>query len=619
MIAEPFPTLPLTPPLRTLSFCEEVRLRFNTTYPELASLGSLEGKHLRLELAACGGEWKSLGDPDREAIFRGALAIQMAHEASLFHDDIIDQGKIRRGRTTIFCEKGPVASLILGDQFLTIAYREAAATGSTDFFRLFSGGVAGVVSGEILQNANRQKIIGLPLYQKIISMKTGELFALSLALSRILEQDPAASEIFDLGNRIGCLYQMLDDFLDYARCGDSGKKPYADYESGVWTFVASEIDGFEFGWDRNRLEEKLSADHCRALDRALSHIQHEAHSLREQVRCRFGQASPLEKIISDWNSRAEKAFGAEKSHFLLRATLKRHFPAGNDFSFFTRNSRSFSFASLFFPKAIREKITRLYAFCRITDDLADGELGLRSDERPGVLEAWQAMARRSYHGEPSGIDVLDLAMGDMREGKVPFRYAEELVAGALMDQSPKPFSSRADLGVYTYRVASVVGLWITELSGCHDPEILAEAARLGHAMQLTNILRDVGEDLRAGRIYLPEDLFREFDLRSHYLRDFSSQPVHPVYAQAVEACLCEAEAEYDRAFPAITSLPPAFQIPVAMAAEIYRGIHDEIRKNGYDHFTHRARVSLPRKLGLAARAVIKLYKLKLFRPEWKNA
>lgn len=598
-------------PVRRLSFCEEVRARFNARHPELAKLSALEGKHLRLEMAAAAAHWREnrTGLETTHALVAGSLAIQMAHEASLFHDDIIDGGKVRRGSETLYCRRGSTASLIAGDQFLTSAYCEAADTDSPEFFKKFSETVAAVVSGELLQNANRGQKIGLPLYRKIISMKTGGLFSLALSLPATLDGSPEESNLADLGDRIGCLYQMLDDLFDYAPWARSGKRPFTDYQNSVWTFVAAEIQDFEFGWDLERL--RTAINQSGALERALKVWEDEADLVAAKIRQNLGADSKLLSILSDWRERAWECAMAEKSRFLLEDILRQRFPADGNFDFFTKNSRSFSFAALFFPKEIRTKITHLYAFCRITDDLADGELGLAPAEKRGVLEAWRSLAERSYQGEASGFPVLDLPMRDMSLGNVPFHYASELISGALMDQTPRLYATREDLSVYTYRVASVVGQWITELAGCRDPRTLQNAARLGHAMQLTNILRDVGEDLRAGRIYLPEDLLREFDLRHHQIRDFSKGPTHPVYAAAVEAMLRETEAEYDQAFPSILDLPASFQIPVALAAEIYRGIHREIRKNGYDHFNHRARVGLFRKGILSLRALAKLVRLKI--------
>ena len=101
-------------------------------------------------------------------------------------------------------------------------------------------------------------------------------------------------------------------------------------------------------------------------------------------------------------------------------------------------------------------------------------------------------------------------MGEMRDAGVPFHYAEELVEGMRMDLDNTRYQTLADLRVYSYRVASVVGGWLTEQFGIQDPWVLERAYALGHAMQLTNILRDVGEDLGLGRLYLPENLLRRY-------------------------------------------------------------------------------------------------------------
>jgi hypothetical protein len=163
-----------------------------------------------------------------------------------------------------------------------------------------------------------------------------------------------------------------------------------------------------------------------------------------------------------------------------------------------------------------------------------------------------------------------------------------------------------ELRRYTYRVASVVGLWITELFGIRDPWFLERAASLGHAMQLTNILRDVGEDVRAGRVYLPATWLKAYGLGLEDLeRMAAGAPVTSSYRKLVERLLRVAEAEYDHAAPAIPLLPAFYRRPVAVAADVYRGIHGGIRSNDYDNFRLRAHTSLPRKLVLGASALWK--------------
>src|SRR5690606_22066280 len=152
-----------------------------------------------------------------------------------------------------------------------------------------------------------------------------------------------------------------------------------------------------------------------------------------------------------------------------------------------------------------------------------------------------------------------------------------------MDLHETGYSTLGDLRLYTHRVAGVVGLWLTRLFGVHDSTVLERADRLGHAMQLTNILRDVGEDRLQGRIYLPTREMERYAVTPEALTEMTlGAPVTPGYAELMEAMMAVAEADYEAAIEAIPSLPPAFARPAAVAAHIYRGIHDGIRRNGYD-------------------------------------
>jgi 15-cis-phytoene synthase len=171
-----------------------------------------------------------------------------------------------------------------------------------------------------------------------------------------------------------------------------------------------------------------------------------------------------------------------------------------------------------------------------------------------------------------------------------------------MDLQGRRYGSLSELRVYTYRVASVVGLWISELFGVHDPATLQRAAAMGHAMQLTNIIRDVGEDLRAGRCYLPGDLMLRYGLDEAELRVANRMP--DGYAGLVEEMISATEASYRVGFEGISELPRTLRLPVAVAARVYRGILEEVRRNEYDNLNHRARTSGPRKLALAGQALL---------------
>jgi phytoene synthase len=270
--------------------------------------------------------------------------------------------------------------------------------------------------------------------------------------------------------------------------------------------------------------------------------------------------------------------------------------------YFARNSRSFRFASRFFPAEQQERVSRVYAYCRFTDDIVD-DSSIDASTAALLLDEWIDLSRRSYFGSPSGVAFLDLVMSEMSSAGVPFTYVEELAEGMRMDLRGERYESMADLKRYTYRVASVVGLWISELFGVHDPLVLKRAEAMGHAMQLTNILRDVGEDLAVGRLYLPADLMRKHNVTESQLK---SGVTPRGYTALIEEMIESEESAYSTGMEGIPDLPSSLRYPVLVAAHVYRGILSEIRRNGYDNITRRAKTSGSRKAVLAARALLDL-------------
>jgi phytoene synthase len=256
----------------------------------------------------------------------------------------------------------------------------------------------------------------------------------------------------------------------------------------------------------------------------------------------------------------------------------------------SRHSRSFRFAARFLSGPEARRIAEIYAFCRFTDDLVDKAEGVPAGELEARLDRWLALAEAAYAGTRTGSPLLDGPIGAMGRAGIPFAYARALVDGMRMDLRPRRYATLAELELYTYRVAGVVGQWLTERAGISDPWTLARAADLGHAMQLTNILRDVGEDLARGRLYLPLDLMSRHGLAPEDLERAASWSGSPpaAYRALIEEMMDLAERRYQRAFQAVPALPDSFQRPVLVAALVYRGIHDAIRRNGYDNIGRRA-------------------------------
>jgi phytoene synthase len=198
----------------------------------------------------------------------------------------------------------------------------------------------------------------------------------------------------------------------------------------------------------------------------------------------------------------------------------------------TRKSASnLALAFVLLPREKRDGMSALYAFCREVDDIADDE-SAPAERRRELLAAWRADIRRACDGAAPQFPVnLELAPF-IRRHQLPFALFDELLQGVEMDLDIKRYASQADLEVYCYRVASVVGLLSIEIFGYRDPACRDYAVHLGKALQLTNILRDVRSDAARGRIYLPLDELARFQvapeeiLRLEYSPRFRALAAH---------------------------------------------------------------------------------------------
>jgi 15-cis-phytoene synthase len=605
-----------------LELAGEIRARLAWVASSATAAGlpalQLEGQLLRPLVAASlvpDGELDGMGEPFWNAV----LAVQMAHEASLLHDDVIDQAATRRGRPTLAAAQGVARALVQGDHLLTGAYRLAAATGSLAFVTRFAHAVERTVAGEIEQGRVVGQRLDLRRYREVAIGKSGELLGCALAVVPTLQGSAAAEEIYRMGRRLGLVYQMLDDLLDFCPATDTGKPPLADYAQQRWTWVLAELPALEFGLDAAEvvrlLHEQVGGGS--AMQRALARLETEAAAVLHGLRGLVGEQLVVEALVASWLVRGRAAVGLEagvrcpaaRTRSAARAAIESRLPETDALSaYFARGSRSFHFAARLLPAAERACVARIYAYCRMTDDLVDRAGPSPAADPEAMLEEWLRLSRQAYRGERTGFPLLDAVMPDMAERAIPFAYASELIEGMRMDLRGGRFETLDALRVYTYRVASVVGLWISELAGMREPAVLERAASLGHAMQLTNILRDVGEDWRAGRLYLPAELLDRYGVSERELAAIhdGTCPIPTRYGALLEELMEIAEQDYRRAFSAIPALPPSFQRPVAVAAGVYRGIHAEIRRHGYDNLRRRAQTSTSTKLVLAALALWEL-------------
>lgn len=253
-------------------------------------------------------------------------------------------------------------------------------------------------------------------------------------------------------------------------------------------------------------------------------------------------------------------------------------------------SLSFHAASLLLPERIRTPASALYAFCREADDLIDGA----GREAGYALALMRERLNRIYLGSPQRR-VADRAFASVvQQYAIPRALPEALMDGFAWDADARRYETIGDLEHYAARVAGSVGVMMTLVMRRRDPATLARAADLGIAMQLTNICRDVGEDARAGRVYLPVSWMRSAGIDPD---EFIERPVFsPALGDVIRAVLVDAERLYRRATPAIAALPASCRPAIHAARVLYAEIGSEIERQGYDSVSRRAVVSPRRKV-----------------------
>lgn len=268
-------------------------------------------------------------------------------------------------------------------------------------------------------------------------------------------------------------------------------------------------------------------------------------------------------------------------------------------------SRTFYFASGLLPKRKRWAIRALYAFCRRTDDLVD-----KKDATLADVEAWREQVRKPFADQD---DPLLRVWVKTREAfGVDTRYEDELIDGVAMDIDFNPFKTWEDLEGYCYRVASTVGMLSMPIIGLAEGVTPAQAApyaiKLGVALQLTNILRDVGDDLDRGRIYFPLDDLAQFGLT---LGDVEDKIYDERFKALIKFEIARARDLYAQALPGIATLYPSARPAVGAAALVYRAILDEIEAIDYLVYDQRASTSGLKKLGMLPSILWQVWRIKL--------
>jgi phytoene synthase len=254
---------------------------------------------------------------------------------------------------------------------------------------------------------------------------------------------------------------------------------------------------------------------------------------------------------------------------------------------------SFYYAFLFLPPAQRAAITAFYAFCREVDDVVDEV----SD--PSVAQAklawWEREVHQAFAGQASH-PALQALMPHVQTFCITAEHLLAVVEGCRMDLSQSRYLDYAGLRHYCHLVAGVVGEVSARIFGPQDPRVDAYAHTMGLAFQLTNIIRDVGEDALRGRIYLPIDELQRFDVKA---QDLLQRKHSPAFVALMQFQAQRAHALYDQALAELPSEHRRHQKPGLMMASIYRTLLREIETSNFDVLKQRIALTPLRKLWLA--------------------
>lgn len=282
------------------------------------------------------------------------------------------------------------------------------------------------------------------------------------------------------------------------------------------------------------------------------------------------------------------AYPLAQSHDYCRALAKRA-------------ARNFYVSFLTLPADRYRAMCALYAFMRLCDDIGD-DCSVPVEERSKALLQWRSDVVNALDGGVPAHIILPALCEVVTQFEIPHEYLLAAIDGVGMDLGTVQFPTFADLSEYCYHVAGVVGLCCIKIWGYHDDRAVHAAIDCGLALQLTNILRDLKEDAAMGRVYLPGEDLTRFDYSAD---DIRVECRDERFRQLMQFQVARAREHYSRGQKLFEYLDPVGRPILDAMLRIYGGLLDEIEHRNYDVYTHRARLSTPRKLAIAGSAVLR--------------
>jgi phytoene synthase len=264
-----------------------------------------------------------------------------------------------------------------------------------------------------------------------------------------------------------------------------------------------------------------------------------------------------------------------------------------------REAKNFYFAFITLPPRKRNAIYAAYSFCRLADDAADEEMPL--DDKLNLLGELRQKLSTTYSGNPSGRVFTALAHA-ANTFDIPEEYLQGVISGVETDLTKNRFQNFEELRTYCYQVASVVGLICIEVFGYSGEKARGYAIDLGLAMQLTNILRDVQEDLERDRVYIPLDEMRDF---GYSVEELKQGVINDPFHRLMKFQAQRARQYFDSGFKLLPFLSPRSRACPAVLGQIYSHILDKIEARGFDVFSGRVSLSKREKYMVTARTWMK--------------
>jgi len=265
------------------------------------------------------------------------------------------------------------------------------------------------------------------------------------------------------------------------------------------------------------------------------------------------------------------------------------------------HAKTFYMATRFLPNHKQRGIFAIYSLCRYIDDLVDEaedlleKQALTQQDIEWKLESWKQKLRDTYEGRSHDNDILIAFSDVLKRYHIPIEMPFELMEGVCMDLFKNRYETFEELYDYSFKVASIVGLMTSQVFGYQKKEALGYAVDLGIAMQLTNILRDVGEDLDRNRIYLPQEDLRRFDVSEE---DLFQHRINDRVTALLNFQIERTRRYYNRSDKGLSLLSADSRLPVYLARENYSRILDKIEENEYNVFAKRAYLNTTEKLSI---------------------